>query len=62
MNKLIATLLGIATLSAALPAIAGPDWNVIERGRAAARTQAAKPCAQTTSVSKLVPQARARTS
>jgi len=47
MNKIVLTLLGAAALAAALPAFAGPDWNVIERGRAAAQqAQQTKPCTQ----------------
>ena len=34
MNKLILTLIGGVALSAALPALAGPDWQLIEHGRA----------------------------
>jgi hypothetical protein len=34
MNKLILTLMGGLAFSAALPALAGPDWELIEHGRA----------------------------
>ncbi len=39
MKKLILALIGGLALSAALPALAGPDWQLIEHGRAL--TQAA---------------------
>lgn len=37
MKTLILALAGAATLAAALPALAGPDWTVIERARAEKR-------------------------
>lgn len=43
MKTILLALLGAAAVTAAWPAFAGPDWAVIERGRAAAR--AAHPCA-----------------
>jgi hypothetical protein len=45
MKTILLALLGATAVTAALPALAGPDWAVIERGRAAAR--AAHPCADT---------------
>ncbi|CAG2134211.1 hypothetical protein LMG31506_01338 [Cupriavidus yeoncheonensis] len=45
MKTILLALLGAAAVTAACPATAGPDWAVIERGRAAAR--AAHPCADT---------------
>ncbi len=45
MKTILLALLGAAAVTAAWPAMAGPDWAVIERGRAAAR--AARPCADT---------------
>jgi hypothetical protein len=34
MKKLIVILLfGVSTITAAIPAIAGPDWQLIEQGR-----------------------------
>lgn len=45
MKTILLALLGAAAVTAACPAMAGPDWAVIERGRAAAR--AAHPCADT---------------
>ncbi|CAG9183242.1 hypothetical protein LMG23992_04939 [Cupriavidus laharis] len=45
MKNILLALLGAAAVMAAWPAMAGPDWAVIERGRAAAR--AAHPCADT---------------
>ena len=35
MNKLLVTLISTITLSAALPAVAGPDWHAIEQARKA---------------------------
>ncbi|WP_316153818.1 hypothetical protein [Cupriavidus sp. BIC8F] len=54
MKTILFALLGLGALAASFPAAAGPDWAVIERGRAAARTAAertaqahnATPCAQ----------------
>jgi hypothetical protein len=45
MKTILLALLGAAAVTAAWPAMAGPDWAVIERGRAAAR--AAHPCTDT---------------
>lgn len=45
MNKLLLALLGAVALMSSLPAAAGPDWTVIERGRAAARARHTTPCA-----------------
>ncbi|ODV42102.1 hypothetical protein AWV79_29915 [Cupriavidus sp. UYMMa02A] len=45
MKNILLALFGSAAVMAAWPAMAGPDWAVIERGRAAAR--AAHPCADT---------------
>ncbi|MBF8179640.1 MAG: hypothetical protein K2Y13_05900 [Burkholderiaceae bacterium] len=39
MKKLLLTLLCISSLSAAFPAFAGPDWQLIEQGRKAKQTQ-----------------------
>ncbi|WP_076591347.1 hypothetical protein [Herminiimonas arsenitoxidans] len=39
MKKLLLTLLCISTLSAAFPAFAGPDWQLIEQGRKAKQAQ-----------------------
>ena len=39
MKKLLLTLLCISTLSAAFPAFAGPDWQLIEHGRTAKQAQ-----------------------
>ncbi|RDK10581.1 hypothetical protein DN412_10050 [Cupriavidus lacunae] len=54
MKTILFALLGLGALAASFPAAAGPDWAVIERGRAAARADArtaqarnATPCAQT---------------
>jgi hypothetical protein len=33
MNKLLISFIGALTVGAALPAMAGPDWATIERGR-----------------------------
>jgi hypothetical protein len=44
MKNILLALFGAAAVTAAWPAMAGPDWAVIERGRAAAR--AAHPCAE----------------
>ncbi|MDA8254294.1 MAG: hypothetical protein M0Z99_01425 [Betaproteobacteria bacterium] len=41
MNKLLITLAGVLTLGATLPAIAGPDFQIIEKGRKAAQERAA---------------------
>ncbi len=41
MNKLLITLAGVLALSATLPAIAGPDFQVIEQGRKLAQARAA---------------------
>jgi len=38
MNKLLIALVGSWTLIAALPAVAGPDWQLIEQGRKAKQT------------------------
>ncbi|OGS97777.1 MAG: hypothetical protein A3K04_02295 [Gallionellales bacterium RBG_16_56_9] len=35
MKKLLITLTGALTIGAALPAIAGPDWQLIEQARKA---------------------------
>jgi len=35
MKKLLITLIGALTLGAALPALAGPDWQAIEHARKA---------------------------
>jgi hypothetical protein len=42
MKKVLLTLLCISTLSAAFPAFAGPDWQLIEQGRKAKQTQLAQ--------------------
>ena len=47
MKKLLITLIGSFTLAAALPALAGPDWQLIEKARK--EKQAASP-AETRSV------------
>lgn len=41
MNKLLITLAGVLTLGATLPAVAGPDFQVIEQGSKAAQARAA---------------------
>jgi hypothetical protein len=42
MNKLFISLVSVLTLTAALPAVAGPDWHAIEQARKAHQaTQAA---------------------
>ena len=35
MKAIWITLMGAATIGAALPALAGPDWNIIEQARKA---------------------------
>ena len=40
MNKLITIFMGSAALIAALPALAGPDWQIIEQARKAKQTAA----------------------
>ena len=49
MKTIVLALLSVTALSASLPALAGPDWTVIERARAQkqvqAKQQAQKPCA-----------------
>ncbi|MGH8806431.1 MAG: hypothetical protein ACREX0_00965 [Noviherbaspirillum sp.] len=50
MKKSLAILIGVLSIGAALPAIAGPDWQLIEQGRkaqAARMQQAAAQQAQT---------------
>lgn len=49
MKKSFMTLIGALSLGAALPALAGPDWQLLEHGRKAkaARMQAAAQPAQT---------------
>lgn len=49
MNKLIAVLIGTFTAIATLPAVAGPDWQIIELGR-----KAKQAAAQETSENKVV--------
>ncbi len=34
-NLIVIALIGIATFGAAVPALAGPDWQLIEQGRRA---------------------------
>ena len=48
MKTLFTFLIGALTLGAAVPALAGPDWQIIEHGRQvkAARMQAAAAAAQ----------------
>ena len=41
MNKLLITLAGVLALGATLPAIAGPDFQVIEQGRRLAQAKVA---------------------
>lgn len=41
MKKLLAALLGAFTLVATVPAVAGPDWQLIEKGRQAKQEEAA---------------------
>jgi len=60
MKTVLLALLGAATLSAALPAVAGPDWAVIERARAEKRAQQRAeqqkaPCSQATAAPAQVP-------
>lgn len=33
MNRILATVLSVMSLATALPASAGPDWQIIEHGR-----------------------------
>ncbi len=49
MKNLLITLIGVLAIGATLPAVAGPDWQLIEQGRKAklARMQQAAPQAQT---------------
>lgn len=50
MKKSLVTLTGVLSLAVTLPAIAGPDWQLIEHGRkakAAGMEQAAAQRAQT---------------
>lgn len=42
MKKLLNTLIGALALGAALPAVAGPDWQVIEQARENERSQLAQ--------------------
>ncbi len=48
MKTLLSTLIGVIALGAALPAFAGPDWQLIEHGRKVklARMQAAAAATQ----------------
>lgn len=41
MNKFLITFAGVLTLGATLPAIAGPDFQLIEQGRKALQARAA---------------------
>jgi hypothetical protein len=47
MKKPLVILIGALTLGAALPALAGPDFQVIEQGRKAAQVAAAERRADT---------------
>ncbi len=40
MNKLFISLVSVLTFTAALPAVAGPDWHAIEQARKAHQAQA----------------------
>lgn len=42
MKRILLTLLGAVALTSSLSAVAGPDWTVIDRARAAARSQQAQ--------------------
>jgi hypothetical protein len=42
MKKLLITLIGALTLSTTLPALAGPDWQIIEQARKAKQTAQAE--------------------
>ena len=48
MKTLLTALIGVLAIGATLPALAGPDWQIIEHGRQvkAARMQAATAAAQ----------------
>ncbi|PFH07776.1 hypothetical protein BCF11_0114 [Collimonas sp. PA-H2] len=45
MKKLLLTLLCISTIGAALPAFAGPDWQLIEQARKAKQLELAQTAA-----------------
>ncbi|MGE8368487.1 hypothetical protein ACU4GI_09485 [Cupriavidus basilensis] len=49
MKTIVLALLSVTALASSLPALAGPDWTVIERARAQkqaqAKQQAQTPCA-----------------
>lgn len=40
MNKLFATLIGISIATVSASAFAGPDWQIIEKGRQARHAEA----------------------
>jgi hypothetical protein len=43
MKSTLPALLGLCALAASYPVAAGPDWTVIERGRATAQAAAERP-------------------
>ena len=47
MKTLLITLAGVATIAAAMPATAGPDWQVIEQARKAKHAQLQREAAAT---------------
>ncbi|MGO4763675.1 hypothetical protein AB4120_14125 [Cupriavidus sp. 2KB_3] len=47
MKRTLLTLLGAVALTSSLSALAGPDWTVIDRARAAAKAQQAQQQANT---------------
>ncbi|MGO4330910.1 hypothetical protein, partial [Cupriavidus sp. M-11] len=46
LNKIVLSLASVSALAASLPALAGPDWTVIERARAQKQAQARRASAQ----------------
>lgn len=51
MKKSLATLTGVLSLAMTLPAIAGPDWKLIEHGRKAKATRTEQAAVQQTQTS-----------
>ena len=47
MNKLFATLIGISVATVSASAFAGPDWQIIEKGRQARHAEAQARSTQT---------------
>lgn len=58
MKNLLTTVIGVIAMGATLPALAGPDWQIIEHGRQVklARMQQAAAATQTTTAASLAPQ------